>query len=466
MFEFKADDLRSSSFSELQQPRAHTVPYKPIKQVKVWYERKRRKNIQDSKNETSLKTPHHYKSQGATMPSHNSQKPGATNPRVNSEKRSYGVFRESRAGSDRTLPISGIIASAGGVQSNIASFTTNIALDSSLIREAEDALLGIYSKISLEYLATSCASVGLTLVVQVKDNHITRGTKQSLMPVDAHSDEILSVTDRAAQPTYIVARITKDVVTEGQETFIDPKDLLLFPSGWGANTQIVPSQSATTSQSSTATFDFDDTVLVPIGGSNFEATRTTAFYITNEVHDYAYKYGWTTVYSGQPGTCMMYISTLMTPNRHGALQNDSIIHGFTHGITNCLTGGETGQYLQATEAGGMGEGHGFTYIGEVWANILHSVYAALVEAHGVSETAMDDPSGTEGNIVWLHIFIDAASREPCNPTLPNARGAWIQTDQNRYDGANACTMWNAFANRGLGVNAANYVDNTGVPSGC
>ncbi len=50
--------------------------------------------------------------------------------------------------------------------------------------------------------------------------------------------------------------------------------------------------------------------------------------------------------------------------------------------------------------------------------------------------------------------------------VPNARDAWIQADQNRYDGANACTLWKAFASSGLGVNDANYVDDTSVPSGC
>ncbi|SJL17894.1 uncharacterized protein ARMOST_21461 [Armillaria ostoyae] len=265
------------------------------------------------------------------MPSHNSQKPGATNPRVNSERGSYGLaleeFNVSTVTERRIVRIVGaeakysypsdshhpnavifsvrissptfvrmvfsnalsstacnndkIIAFSSSFvdTSNITSFAPGIALDGSLIREAEDALLGTYS---------------LTLVVQVKDNHITRGTKQSLMPVDAHSDEILSVTDRAAQPNV---RPTSYSLTRElrKETFVDPKDLLSSPSGWGANTQIVPSQSATTSQSSTATFDFDDTVLVPSGGSNFDATRHTALYITNEVHDYAYKYGWTTV---------------------------------------------------------------------------------------------------------------------------------------------------------------------------
>ncbi len=48
----------------------------------------------------------------------------------------------------------------------------------------------------------------------------------------------------------------------------------------------------------------------------------------------------------------------------------------------------------------------------------------------------------------------------------SARDAVIQADVNRYAGANACTIWRAFASRGLGVNAANYVDDFTVPAGC
>lgn len=108
----------------------------------------------------------------------------------------------------------------------------------------------------------------------------------------------------------------------------------------------------------------------------------------------------------------------------------------------------------------------YTAIGEVWANMLHNVYAALVGVHGFSTTAHTDASGTAGNVVFLHLFIDALAIQPCNPTLPNARDAWIQADVNRFAGANKCTLWNAFASRGLGVGAANHVDSTAVPAGC
>ncbi|KAF9257250.1 hypothetical protein L218DRAFT_1006368 [Marasmius fiardii PR-910] len=100
------------------------------------------------------------------------------------------------------------------------------------------------------------------------------------------------------------------------------------------------------------------------------------------------------------------------------------------------------------------------------ANILHNVYAALVAAHGWSANARTNAATTEGNVVFLHLLVDALALQPCNPTLPTGRDAWIQADQNRYGGAHKCMLWKAFASRGLGVGAKNYVDSTVVPSDC
>ncbi|EIN12402.1 hypothetical protein PUNSTDRAFT_81599 [Punctularia strigosozonata HHB-11173 SS5] len=223
---------------------------------------------------------------------------------------------------------------------------------------------------------------------------------------------------------------------------------------------------------------------------------------------------------GQSGHMRMFLWDITNPERDGALENDIVVHENTHGVTNRMTGGGTGRCLQTTESGGMGEGwsdamaewtehkdatvpdyvlgqyvvndaagirsHPYSTsamtnplrysslktltevhdIGEVWANILHNVYAALVSAHGFSATAHTDPTGTAGNVVFLHLFLDALPLQPCNPTFVTGRSAWIQADVNRYGGANKCILWNAFASRGLGVNAANHNDDTSVPSGC
>ncbi|KAJ7194480.1 Fungalysin metallopeptidase-domain-containing protein [Mycena haematopus] len=218
---------------------------------------------------------------------------------------------------------------------------------------------------------------------------------------------------------------------------------------------------------------------------------------------------------GQSGHMRMYLFTSTTPNRDGALENDVPVHENTHGVTNRLTGGGTGACLQSTEAGGMGgrmdwtektsaavpdyvmgqyivnsaagiRNHPYltnstinplTYasvktlnevhnIGEVWANLLHNIYAALVAQYGWSPDSRTNPDGTEGNIVHMHLFIDALPLQPCNPTFLTARDAWLQADVNRYGGANRCLLWKVYASKGLGVNAANHVNNADIPSDC
>ncbi|CAG7847124.1 Extracellular metalloproteinase MEP; AltName: Full=Elastinolytic metalloproteinase MEP; AltName: Full=Fungalysin MEP; Flags: Precursor [Serendipita indica DSM 11827] len=225
---------------------------------------------------------------------------------------------------------------------------------------------------------------------------------------------------------------------------------------------------------------------------------------------------------GSSGQMRMYIWTRTTPNRDGDLSNDVIAHEQTHGTTNRMTGGGTGRCLQTTEAGGMGEGwsdafaewlehkdssvpdfvlgvwvynnskgiRNYPYststsvnplkyssvaslnevhnIGEVWANILHNVYAQLVGSYGFAADAFTNPDSSAGNVVFLRLFYDALLLQPCNPTMVQARAAWIQADTNRYSGKHACTLWKAFASRGLGSGAVSgtYRDSTTVPSGC
>ncbi|KAJ6552830.1 metalloprotease [Mycena capillaripes] len=211
---------------------------------------------------------------------------------------------------------------------------------------------------------------------------------------------------------------------------------------------------------------------------------------------------------GQSGQMNMYLWDATDPERDGGLENDIVTHEMTHGITNRMTGGGTGRCLQIVESGGLGEQVGapvvdftlgsyvdggvpirsrpystnstvnpYTYatlleagevhdIGEIWANMLHNVHAALVSAHGFSKTARTDPSGTEGNVVFLHLFIDALALQPCQPDFLQARDAIIQADHNRYSGANKCLLWNAFASRGLGFKAFDYTDDFTVPTGC
>ncbi|KAI0654826.1 Fungalysin metallopeptidase-domain-containing protein [Cubamyces menziesii] len=442
------------------------------------------------------------------------------------------------------------------------------------IASAEKALNGKYDaenfpEPTLEYFAKDDGSAVLTHVFQVRNEDA--GTWYEAF-VDAHTGDLVSVTDFRSKASYLVLPIYKEILTQGFQTLTDPQDTTASPQGWhsdgttsttstAGNNAIAfkGSQSATTSQSSSGlVFNYPTNPnQAPTTTANVNAARVNAFYVVNTIHDITYKYGFTesafnfqnnnfgkggkgndrvlvsvqdssgtdnanfyTPPDGQNGEMRMFLWDLTNPERDGALENDVVSHENTHGLTNRMTGGGTGRCLQSTEAGGLGEGWSDAFadwveksdgtvpdfvmgqyvtndpagirthpystdasvnplryssvkqlnevhnIGEVWANMLHNVYAALVGAHGWSATARTDPTGSEGNVVFLHLFIDALPLQPCNPTFLTARDAWIQADQNRYGGANKCTLWKAFASRGLGVNAKNHNDDSTVPSDC
>ncbi|KAF7335729.1 Extracellular metalloproteinase mep [Mycena venus] len=457
------------------------------------------------------------------------------------------------------------------VPSSIAPSTATVSFEDA-VATAENALDGTYNghPAAIKYFVQEDNTAVLTHAFQVRNEEA--GTWY-LAYVDAHTNKLVSVTDFVAKASYRVLPITKEVLTQGFETLTDPADLDASPKGWHwtgtkdstttAGNNVITykgtqSSGVTTESSSGLVFNFvQNPAKAPTTAVNLDAARVNNFYLVNTVHDIAYKYGFTeaafnfqksnfgnggeegdrvtasiqdsagtdnadfsTPPDGQSGHMRMYLFTSTSPERDGALENDIPVHEMTHGITNRMTGGGTGECLQSTEAGGMGEGwsdamaewteqtsgtikdyvmgtyvindpagirthpystskttNPLTYasvgtlnevhnIGEVWANMLHNVYAALVGAHGFSSTAHTDPTGSEGNVVFLHLFLDSLALQPCEPTFLTARDAWIQADANRYDGANKCLLWKAFASRGLGSKAKNHKDDSTVPSGC
>ncbi|KAG8851102.1 hypothetical protein FRB91_008427 [Serendipita sp. 411] len=98
--------------------------------------------------------------------------------------------------------------------------------------------------------------------------------------------------------------------------------------------------------------------------------------------------------------------------------------------------------------------------------MLHNVYAGLVAQSGWAADSFTNPDSSSGNVVFLRNFMDALLIQPCNPTFVQARDAWVQADINRYGGAHQCTILKEFASRGLGVNAANFVNDFSVPDIC
>ncbi|KAL2068533.1 hypothetical protein VTL71DRAFT_14870 [Oculimacula yallundae] len=233
---------------------------------------------------------------------------------------------------------------------------------------------------------------------------------------------------------------------------------------------------------------------------------------------------------GQAPRMNMYMFTSSTPRRDCSFDAGVVIHEYTHGLSNRLTGGPSNSgCLSTTEAGGMGEGwsdfmavaihikatdtraknfpmgdwvsnrpngirnyvystslstNPYTYksvngqsivhtIGTIWATILYEVFWNLVDKYGITAARKPTFSGlvpTDGRFLAMKLVIDGMKLQPCSPTFLTARNAIIDADLALTGGANKCLLWKGFAKRGLGNGArqsgSTRTEDYTLPSGC
>ncbi|CAE6404243.1 unnamed protein product [Rhizoctonia solani] len=422
--------------------------------------------------------------------------------------------------------------------------------------------------VQIEYFAEDSDHVVLVYKIQVQNMDEGEWYR---VAIDAESGRVVDMVSFVSDASYRVIPIIWQDPTDGFTTVTDPSDPLASPNGWHQNG---PTDTSSTSGNNAIAYKLDPGRGITLQSSRINnyiygfnsgspvddiknASTVNAFYLGNMMHDLLYHYGFTeaaynfqkdnygrggrdndpvfisvqdssrvnnanfvTLPDGQPGQMNMYMWTQTTPPRDGALENDIVVHEYTHGLTNRLTGGGTAECLQSVEAQGLGEGwsdavadwteqsseedaaENFTmgtYVnirsirdypystnmianpltygslrsrievheaGEVWAVMWHEIFALLVEKYGFSANKRDSLNGA-GNIVSLHLLVDGLQLQPCNPTVIAARDAVIQADANRYNGANRCLLWTAFAKRGLGSKAttAKFDDFT-MPEDC
>lgn len=120
-------------------------------------------------------------------------------------------------------------------------------------------------------------------------------------------------------------------------------------------------------------------------------------------------------------------------------------------------------------------------IGEVWAQILWVVSQKLIEKHGFVDDLfppkpLEDgtiPEGDfyrkaeftadgkpkplvpkHGNSLIVQLVLDGMKLQPCRPSFFDARDAIIAADKALTGGENLCELWEGFAARGLGLDAA------------
>lgn len=212
----------------------------------------------------------------------------------------------------------------------------------------------------------------------------------------------------------------------------------------------------------------------------------------------------------------MFICDNTSPARDGSLDHQVIVHEYGHGVSMRLTGGPStvnclsnseqmgegwSDYLGlmlTLEAGDVGsdargvgtwlfgqapDGPGirpapystdtgvnaFTYgdisgigiphgVGFVWATMLWDMTWELVSDHGLNPDIYGDWT-TGGDNLALQLVMDGMKIQPCRPGFVDGRDAILVADDlltgdgGKGSGANQCSIWKAFAGRGLGVGA-------------
>ncbi len=91
-------------------------------------------------------------------------------------------------------------------------------------------------------------------------------------------------------------------------------------------------------------------------------------------------------------------------------------------------------------------------IGEIWCAALWEMTWGLIQQDGIN-TNFFNPNGVGGNTVALKLVVEGMRTQPCSPGYIDARNAILTADQNLYGGAHLCTIWTAFAKRGMGYSA-------------
>lgn len=293
--------------------------------------------------------------------------------------------------------------------------------------------------------------------------------------------------------------------------------------------------------------------LAPTGGTNQQSAIVNLFYWNNIIHDVSYLYGFDEVSGnfqtnnqgrggsgndavlaeaqdgnglnnanfntgadGSTSRMQMYLWDAPTPDRDGDLDNGIILHEYTHGISNRMTGGPTNpgclsnneqmgegwsdyfglmlthNWATAVATDGFNNPRGIgtyalnqpitgngirqypyttnmavnphTYanvatvaiphgIGSVWCAMLWDMTWNMIQIDGINPNIYN-ATATGGNIAALKLVTEGMRLQPCSPGFVDGRNAILRADTLFFGARYSCAIWEAFARRGVGVNAS------------
>ncbi|KAJ7793197.1 hypothetical protein B0H14DRAFT_2623147 [Mycena olivaceomarginata] len=153
---------------------------------------------------------------------------------------------------------------------NVASSTPTVSLEDA-IASAEQTIDGTFNEHppTLEFL-----------MLEIQNTE----TNAWLEPfVDAHTGDVLSLTDFVTKTSYLVLPIQKEILTQGYQTLVDPQDTLARTTAGNNAISFKGAQTATTAQSSAGlVFNYPQSATTaPTTTANINAARFNAFHIVN-----------------------------------------------------------------------------------------------------------------------------------------------------------------------------------------
>jgi len=384
---------------------------------------------------------------------------------------------------------------------------------------------------------------------------------------------LLNVENIASHAVYNAIPWNKIDITNGRMLYVDPYDKTASPLGWHNIDENTGSQDTSGNNiivqenhqgseidmdtkrafgGDSLVFDYPLDLNSPKVEDYFGAAATNVFVLTNKLHDVYYKFGFNeqfgnfqvnnfgkggagndpvkvliqdrsgsnnanfaTPVDGFSPKMRLYPFTSQSPEKDSALVNQIMIHEYSHGVTQRLTGGpDKTSCLSSDESNALSEGwsdffaiamelnstnkrddpftmfewlygtfartkpicsdmnvNDLTYKsltypitgqlechmgGEVWVNALNEVLWNFIELYGISNDVSESEitSKSEGNVLAIQIVIDALKIQPCNPSFLEARDAIVLAQKQRFDNKDLhCAIWKGFAKRGMGINA-------------
>ncbi len=250
-----------------------------------------------------------------------------------------------------------------------------------------------------------------------------------------------------------------------------------------------------------------NTIKVEMASNTVNITMTSQGQYTpdgdfdNGIIAHEYGHGWSTRTTGGPG-----ISCLDGDERQGEGWSDflalmlctdwaslspdvasaNIPRGIgTYAIGQPITDGGIRPFMYSydmaninsyAEYANVGDGATFSRphgVGSIWCTILWDMTWEIIFQDNYIQPNIWDVSTMEGNVAAFKLVHEGMRLQPCNPGFVTSRDAILAADEALFNGKYRCSIWKAFARRGVGVNAdqgssASVTDGTpdyAIPSG-